>query len=293
MRVTLDALNGLPPADFVAALDGVFENAPWVALGAARTRPHRTVAELHASLMDVVRDADQETRIGFVAAHPDLAGKAARAGAIADLSVAEQTGLGLACLSDAEFARFERLNALYRSRFGFPFVVCVRRMTRDAILDAFDERLAHACDAELAHAIGEIGLITRLRLVDRVDGPGAPRVAGRLSTHVLDIANGCPAEAVAITLSEVGASSRCVLVEAVTDATGRTDPPLLAGAPLRRGCYELEFAVGAYFRARRTATASPPFLDIVPVRFSIAEPEGDYHVPLTVSPWSYTTYRGS
>ncbi len=84
-----------------------------------------------------------------------------------------------------------------------------------------------------------------------------------------------------------------MLVEAVTDATGRTDPPLLAGASLRRGRYELEFAVGAYFRARRTTTASPPFLDIVPVRFSIAEPEGDYHVTLTVSPWSYTTYRGS
>ena len=292
VRVTLDALNGLPAADFASALDGVFERAPWVASGAARTRPHATVAALHASLMDVVRAADEQTRLRFVAAHPDLAGQAARAGAVADLSAAEQAGLGLATLSAAEFTRFEALNARYRTRFGFPFVVCVRRMTRDAILDAFTHRLAHDRDLELACAIDEIGFITRLRLVDRVDGPGAPGVTGRLTTHVLDVANGRPASGVAVTLHEIGAASRGVLARAVTDAAGRTAAPLLGGAPLRRGRYELKFAIGAYYRALGTATASPPFFDIVPVRFSIAEPEGDYHVPLTVSPWSYTTYRG-
>jgi 2-oxo-4-hydroxy-4-carboxy-5-ureidoimidazoline decarboxylase len=84
-----------------------------------------------------------------------------------------------------------------------------------------------------------------------------------------------------------------VLKEAITNADGRTDVPLLGGAPLRMGLYEIEFHVGAYFTREEIAAANPPFLDIVPVRFSIAEPEGHYHVPLLASPWSYSTYRGS
>ena len=85
-----------------------------------------------------------------------------------------------------------------------------------------------------------------------------------------------------------------MLKEAVTNADGRTDAPLLAGAPLRIGRYELDFHIGAYFAAQGDRQPpSPPFLDIVPIRFSIAEPEGHYHVPLLASPWSYSTYRGS
>jgi 2-oxo-4-hydroxy-4-carboxy-5-ureidoimidazoline decarboxylase len=110
---------------------------------------------------------------------------------------------------------------------------------------------------------------------------------------VLDTVSGRPAAGVRIVLAERGASAEGVLKEAITNADGRTDEPLLAGAPLRIGTYEIAFHVGAYFTATGTATASPPFLDVVPIRFSIAEPEGHYHVPLLVSPWSYSTYRGS
>ncbi|WP_425105663.1 2-oxo-4-hydroxy-4-carboxy-5-ureidoimidazoline decarboxylase [Ancylobacter sp.] len=291
--VSLDTLNTLDRDGFIAALDGIFEHAPWVAEAAFAHAPFATVSGLHEALMAAVRARPEAERVAFVAAHPDLAGKAARAGDIAPASVSEQAGLGLDRLSEAEFARFERLNSAYRARFGFPFVICVRRQTRDALLDAFEARLLHKRDEELAAALVEIGHITALRLVERVTGPGQPKVHGRLSTHVLDTHRGGPAQGVRVELYEVGASARALLTEAVTNADGRTDAPLLSGAPLRAGRYELVFHVGAYFTARGLDLPGPAFLDTVPLRFGIAEPEGHYHVPLVVTPWSYSTYRGS
>jgi hydroxyisourate hydrolase len=114
-------------------------------------------------------------------------------------------------------------------------------------------------------------------------------MAERLTTHVLDTAHGRPAAGVAITLRR-GSE---VVARAVTNADGRTDAPLIGGAPLRIGTYEIAFHIGAYFAAKGIAAARPPFLDVVPIRFAIAEPEGHYHVPLLASPWSYSTYRGS
>ena len=116
---------------------------------------------------------------------------------------------------------------------------------------------------------------------------------GRLSTHVLDTVRGGPARGVVIELFALEGDARRSLVRTVTNADGRTDAPLLTGEAFRVGAYELVFHVGAYFRAQEAAVAEPPFLDAVPVRFSIAEPDGHYHVPLLVSPWSYSTYRGS
>lgn len=118
---------------------------------------------------------------------------------------------------------------------------------------------------------------------------------GRLSTHVLDVVSGGPARGVAIELWRLGPDRAAEPVaRAVTNADGRTDAPLLAGADLRPGTYELIFHVGGYFRDRGTpGLADPPFLDAVPIRFGIADPDGHYHVPLLVSPWSYSTYRGS
>ena len=116
---------------------------------------------------------------------------------------------------------------------------------------------------------------------------------GRLTTHVLDTVNGGPAAGVAITLDRLAADGgRERLARIVTNADGRTDAPLLSGT-LIAGSYELTFAIGAYFRSRGTALPAPAFLDEVPIRFGIAEPDGHYHVPLLASPWSYSTYRGS
>jgi 5-hydroxyisourate hydrolase len=116
---------------------------------------------------------------------------------------------------------------------------------------------------------------------------------GRLSTHVLDNVNGKPAKGVAIELFVIEGESRRSVLSTVTNADGRTDAPLMIGEAFRTGIYELVFDVGSYFKALGTSTADPPFLDIVPIRFTIAEPDGHYHVPLLVTPWSYSTYRGS
>ena len=293
MPITLDQLNALERAAFAAALGGVYEKSSWVAKRAFSARPFATVADVYAAMQAAVAGADAKEHLALIQSHPELASKVARAGALTAESRREQGGLGLDRLSDAEYDRFERLNAAYAKRFGFPFIVCVRRHTRDSILDRFERRLGNSPDAERATALAEIGLIARLRLNDAVDGPGKPKTDGRLSTHVLDTVAGRPAAGVRVALVEIGASAEALLAEAVTNADGRTDAPLLTGAPLRIGRYRLDFHVGAYFASRHVVTADPPFLDIVPIRFSIAEPEGHYHVPLLASPWSYATYRGS
>lgn len=116
---------------------------------------------------------------------------------------------------------------------------------------------------------------------------------GRLTTHVLDTAHGVPAAGMAVELWRLEGDERTLLRAAVTNSDGRLDEPLLSERELRRGVYELVFAAGEYFAARGAALAEPPFLDRVPVRFSVADPEAHYHVPLLVSPWAYSTYRGS
>ena len=114
---------------------------------------------------------------------------------------------------------------------------------------------------------------------------------GRLTTHILDTAHGGPAAGVAVRLFAVDAS-RAELAAVTTNADGRSPGPLLDGASMTTGTYELEFDIGDYFRGRGVAVAEPAFLGTVVIRFSMRGDE-DYHVPLLVSPWSYSTYRGS
>ena len=117
---------------------------------------------------------------------------------------------------------------------------------------------------------------------------------GRLTTHVLDTANGRPANSVRIDLHRLDPDGTWALVKQLrTNADGRTDEPVLIGDAFRTGTYQLTFHIGDYFRSAGVKTAEPPFLDAVPLRFTIAEPDGHYHVPLLASAWSYSTYRGS
>jgi 5-hydroxyisourate hydrolase len=117
--------------------------------------------------------------------------------------------------------------------------------------------------------------------------------SGRLTTHVLDTMSGRPGAGIVIELFRLEPGQRVRLSKTPTNADGRSAAPLLQGAELRAGVYELNFHVGDYFRARRVALADPAFLDIVPVRFGIADPARHYHVPLLISPFGYSTYRGS
>lgn len=115
---------------------------------------------------------------------------------------------------------------------------------------------------------------------------------GRLTTHVLDTTRGTPARSVRIELQRAVGAGFETIAEARTNEDGRCDRPLLEGDALVPGTYQLLFHIGDYFRAGAGAEASP-FLDIVPIRFSIAAGQGHYHVPLVATPWSYSTYRGS
>ena len=116
---------------------------------------------------------------------------------------------------------------------------------------------------------------------------------GKLSTHVLDTAQGKPAAGMKIELWTIDGQTMSLMKTVHTNSDGRTDEPLLIGDALKVGTYALKFFVADYFAARGVANQSPPFLDIVPVRFTIADTSQNYHVPLLVTPWSYSTYRGS
>jgi OHCU decarboxylase len=159
---------------FVARFGGVFEDSPWIAAEAWTVGPFRSVAELHGTMVGLVERADHAARLALIRAHPDLAGKAAIAGALTPESTREQAAAGLDRLTPDQHARILELTAAYRERFGFPFVVCAREHTADSIIATAQARLAHDPDTEERTALAEIAKIAALRLDDLVadDDPG-------------------------------------------------------------------------------------------------------------------------
>ncbi|SFL41499.1 2-oxo-4-hydroxy-4-carboxy-5-ureidoimidazoline decarboxylase [Methylobacterium pseudosasicola] len=160
----LAALNRMEAQAFVALLGGVFEHAPWVAEAAWPHRPFASVGALHDAMMRAVRHAPAERRRVFLNNHPELAGPEARARSLTADSANEQGSAGLDRIPAAEAAAFDRLNADYRARFGFPFIIAVRGRSRAEILAAFEARLIRDPAVEEATALEEIAQITRMRL---------------------------------------------------------------------------------------------------------------------------------
>jgi 2-oxo-4-hydroxy-4-carboxy-5-ureidoimidazoline decarboxylase len=161
---TLAQVNAMPAPEFRAAFGGVFEHSPWVAERAFAARPFASVDALHAAMVDAVKGAGEAAQLTLLRAHPELAGKEAQAGTMTGDSTAEQGTAGLNALSREEMARIAELNRRYREKFGFPFIIAVRRHTKDGIFREFERRLAHGRDAELAECLGQVYVITRLRL---------------------------------------------------------------------------------------------------------------------------------
>ena len=141
----------------------LFEHSPWVE---ARADARPSSGDRHADLMAVVRDASQDEQLALIRAHPELAGKAAVDGSLTEASAAEQASAGLDRLTQAEYDRFHDLNAAYRDKFGFPFIICVRLTDKAGILAAMERRLGNDRDTEIATALDQIGEIVRLRLAD-------------------------------------------------------------------------------------------------------------------------------
>jgi 2-oxo-4-hydroxy-4-carboxy-5-ureidoimidazoline decarboxylase len=290
----LSDLNACGKADFVAALANIFEYSPWIAEKAADARPFAGIKQLFEAMKAAVERAPSGLRLALIKAHPDLANKTQRAAGLTAESSAEQSSVGLDRLSDAEYEAFERVNNAYRAKFGFPYIVCVRRHTRDSILSNFERRLPNDAATEIAASIGEICRIAALRLDQLVTGEDRLPVHGRLSTHVLDTHSGKPAAGIPVELVELSAlGENRIVTRTLTNHDGRTDQPLIGGRPVPIGNYELRFKVADYFAVKNVPLSDPPFLDSIPLRFSVSDAEGHLHVPLLVTPWSYATYRGS
>jgi len=166
--VPLSTLNEMTCEQFVGVCGGLFEHSPWIADRTWLRRPFLSRDQLHAALVATVAAATEQEQVGLIAAHPDLVGKLAREGKLTNESTAEQRAAGLAGLSDEEVAAFDRYNEQYRSRFGFPFVICARENKKEAILAAFPVRLKNDRRQEIITALAEIAKIANLRLHDAV-----------------------------------------------------------------------------------------------------------------------------
>ncbi len=167
-NLTLTQVNALDRPDFIAALGHLFEGPPWIVEQTWDARPFATLDDLQSKLVAVMYAAPVERQVALIQTHPDLVGRAALAGTLTPASTGEQAAAGLDSLTSDEIATFTRLNAEYRERFGFPFVICARENKKENILAGFAQRLIHTRAEEITTALGEIAKICRLRLLDTI-----------------------------------------------------------------------------------------------------------------------------
>jgi len=156
------------PENFTARFGHIFEHSPWVVERAAAAAPYADGAALHLAFMDVVAQASPEEQMALIMAHPELGVKSVP---LTEASDAEQTGAGLKALIEEEFTQFAALNAAYRQKFGFPFIICVRMHSKAKIFAIMRKRLLNDLATERAQALFEIGHIARLRLADLLEQP--------------------------------------------------------------------------------------------------------------------------
>ena len=162
--LNIESVNRMDRGEFVRTFGGVFERSPWVAERAWSDKPFSSAEALHGAMMSAVRAASQGDKYRLLNAHPELAGKEARERAMTQESISEQGSAGLDRMKEDDFAKFDRLNAAYREKFGFPFIIAVRGRTKGAILETFERRLANDPATELSTALEEIAAITRMRM---------------------------------------------------------------------------------------------------------------------------------
>jgi 2-oxo-4-hydroxy-4-carboxy-5-ureidoimidazoline decarboxylase len=163
---TLQEINILARDGFVDALRPLFEGPPWIVAATWSARPFISLDHLHQALCAVMYTAPLAQKIALIQSHPDLVGRAALSGTLTPASTNEQASAGLDRLTPAEIATFTRLNAEYRERYGFPFVICARENKKESILAGFEVRLQHTHEEEIEVALAEIAKICTLRLRD-------------------------------------------------------------------------------------------------------------------------------
>jgi 2-oxo-4-hydroxy-4-carboxy-5-ureidoimidazoline decarboxylase len=164
----MEEINGLNPADFVRILGGVFEHSPWIAAAVETLRPFPDSTALHKAMVQQVTTAGPDKQLALIQAHPDLAGRLARQGQLTAESLREQSSAGLTEADTETLARIESLNHQYRTKFGFPFIICARLNKVETIVAAMENRVHHTAEAEMAFALEEIAKIAQLRLKDLI-----------------------------------------------------------------------------------------------------------------------------
>jgi 2-oxo-4-hydroxy-4-carboxy-5-ureidoimidazoline decarboxylase len=156
------SINAMDRAAFVQKFGGIFENSPWVADKAWEKRPFASLDDMHAAMVAAAKYAPAAMQLALLQSHPDLAGKEAEAGTMTASSVAEQASAGLNALSHAEMVQMSDLNAAYKKKFGFPFIIAVRMHTKEGIFFEFNRRLQNDTQTELANDLQNVYIITRL-----------------------------------------------------------------------------------------------------------------------------------
>jgi len=162
--VDMAPINAMDRAAFVQKFGGIFENSPWVAEKTWEKRPFASLDDMHAAMVAVAKYAPATMQLALLQSHPDLAGKEAAAGTMTASSVAEQAGAGLNALSPAEMVQMSDLNAAYKKKFGFPFIIAVRMHSKEGIFFEFNRRLQNDTQTEFANDLQNVYIITRLRL---------------------------------------------------------------------------------------------------------------------------------
>jgi 2-oxo-4-hydroxy-4-carboxy-5-ureidoimidazoline decarboxylase len=165
----MTTINAMDRAAFVAKFGGIFEKSPWVAETAWDKKPFASLDDMHAAMVAVAKYAPLPKQLALLQAHPDLAGKEAQAGAMTASSVSEQASAGLNALSKAEMTRISDLNAAYKQKFGFPFIIAVRMHSKEGIFFDFNQRLKNDTQTEYANDLQNVYAITRLRLDKMLD----------------------------------------------------------------------------------------------------------------------------
>ena len=167
--VDMAPINAMDRAAFVQKFGGIFENSPWVAEKAWEKKPFASLDEMHAAMVAVAKYAPATAQLALLQSHPDLAGKEAQAGTMTASSVSEQASAGLNALSHDEMVQVSDLNAAYKKKFGFPFIIAVRMHTKEGILFEFKRRLQNDTQTEFANDLQNVYIITRLRLNKLLD----------------------------------------------------------------------------------------------------------------------------
>ncbi|KAL7550427.1 hypothetical protein ACHAWF_013659, partial [Thalassiosira exigua] len=328
-KIKINLLLSLSADDFLSHIGGIYEKTPWVvsqfydenlspaldaaAVAAAKERI-TDVKILFDEIKRYVRAGGREKQLALLKSHPDLCLKldppskrsdgTTGGGIITQESRQEQGRAGLSTLTPEERTKFRELNDRYKDKFRFPFILAVRNASKHTVLSALEGRVNSSPEEELGCALSQVDKIAWMRLLTKVDCvEGADGHGGFLTCHVLDTADGVPASGMRVELYRyedgperdgIRTQQRILLKSFVTNSDGRLDGPALKGAEFREGSYEWAFYAGDYFAKHTLSRISgTPFLDVVPLRFGLDDPTEHYHVPLLVSPWSYSTYRGS